>query len=225
MDVSLGVAFTAGLISFISPCVLPMVPIYLASLVGKDVFETSSRIRWQLFFYSLCFVLGLIIVFTLLGAGFGLFGFALNDNPVLLRYISGSLLIVFGLYLILSQWLPFLNYEMRAKSSAGRSTGYVRSFILGIVFTLAWTPCVSPILASILVLAMNSNTATDGAILLAVYSLGMGIPFLIVGAIFGTVGPLLKRIGKYSFIIYLVSGSLLIIMGILVLFNLLSWLS
>jgi len=224
MSVSLGVAFIAGLVSFISPCVLPMVPVYLASLVGKDVFVIGQRVRLQVFFHSLCFVSGLIVVFTVIGAGFGLFGFALNENPAVLRYVSGSLLVLFGLFLILSQWLPFLNYEMRAKSSAGRSTGYVRSFLIGVIFTLAWTPCVSPILASILVLAMNSNTAASGALLLAVYSLGMGIPFLIAGAIFDTIRPLLKRIGKYSLIIYLSSGALLIIIGILVLLNLTSWL-
>ncbi len=223
MDVTLGVAFVAGLVSFISPCVLPLVPVYLASLTGAEIFEKQKRL--QVFFHSLCFVVGLVLVFTLLGAGFGLTGFALNQNPSLLRLISGSLLVLLGLFLILSQWLPFLNYERRLKPAAGRTTGYLRSFLVGVLFTLAWTPCVSPILASILVLAMNSNTAGNGAVLLAVYGFGMGIPFLIVGAVLDTIRPFLKQIGKYSLIIYVVSGALLVLMGILVLLNKLAWLA
>ncbi len=224
MNVNLGVAFTAGLLSFISPCVLPMVPVYLASLTGSEIFEPGNRRRLQIFFHSASFVIGLIIVFTLIGAGFGLTGFALNENPTLLRLISGSLLLLLGLFLVLSQWLPFLNYEKRLKPATGRTTGFIRSFLIGVLFTLAWTPCVGPILGAILVLAMNSSTASNGAVLLAVYGVGMGMPFLIVGAIFDTVRPFLKQINKYSLIIYVVSGVLLIAMGILVLLNKITWL-
>jgi cytochrome c-type biogenesis protein len=217
--VSLGVAFTAGLLSFLSPCVLPMVPVYIAALVGPEAIAQERKRRFNVFFHSLSFVLGFIIVFTFIGAGFGLTGLALSSHAVLLRQISGALLIFFGLFLIAGRWIPALNYEKRITTGTLKVTGYLRSLIIGAIFAFAWTPCVGPILASILTIAVNSETAARGAILLGVYGLGLGLPFLVIGAAFDTVSPLLKRITRYSGLIYIVSGIILIAIGILTLLN------
>ena len=223
-QISLLVAFGAGLASFLSPCVLPLVPVYLASLAGPEIFEPKvHRIRMPVFLHSLSFVIGFSIVFMLLGAGAGLIGSAFIAYSAVIRYIAGSLLIVFGLFLLAAQWVPWLNYEKRLTPSRGMATGYLRSLLTGGVFSLAWIPCVSPILGGILALALGSETAWQGTYLLGVYSLGLGLPFLVVGAAFDSIVPLLKRIHRYSTAIYVISGVLLIAVGILILTNRLIW--
>jgi cytochrome c-type biogenesis protein len=223
-NVTLIVAFGGGLLSFLSPCVLPMVPVYLASLYGPGVFD-SKGIRIPVFLHALSFVVGFSAVFTFLGAIVGLTGYAVNPDYALLGKIAGSILIAFGLFILLATRVPWLNYEKRLSPSLGSNTGYVRSFIIGAVFSLSWTACVGPILGSILTLATVHATAWEGAYLLAVYSLGLGLPFLIIGIAFDYFLPLLKRIQRYSGIIHLISGILLIIMGILVLTDRLTWFS
>lgn len=223
-NISLLVAFGAGLLSFLSPCVLPLVPVYLASLVGPDIFvsEVPKR-RTPVFFHSLSFVIGFTIVFISMGVGAGLAGFAIGSHLAIVRQIAGSLLIFFGLFMLASLKIPWLNYEKRLSPSRGTTTGYLRSLLIGAIFSLAWTPCVGPILGGILVLAWSSETAWHGAYLLAIYSLGLGIPFLVIGAAFGSVAPLLKRIHRYSTAIYIFSGALLMAVGILILTNKLVW--
>ena len=219
-QISLLVAFSAGVLSFLSPCVLPLVPVYLASLCGPEIFEPeiNSR-RWTIFFHSLSFVVGFTIVFIILGAGAGWAGFALGTNLALSDKIAGSLLIAFGLFLLAALKIPWLNYERRLAPSLGTTAGYLRSLLIGAIFSLAWTPCVGPILGGILTLAWSSETAGRGAYLLATYSLGLGIPFLIIGVAFDSIRPLLRRIYRYSTWSYIVSGLLLIAVGILILTN------
>jgi len=176
-----------------------------------------------IFLHSLSFVIGFSIVFSLFGAGAGLIGSALIAYSAVIRQIAGSLLIVFGLFLLAAQWVPWLNFEKRLTPSRSATTGYLRSLLTGGVFSLAWTPCISPILGGILALALGSETGWHGAYLLAVFSLGLGLPFLIVGAAFDSITPLLKRIHRYSTIIYVLSGILLIAVGILILTNRLVW--
>ena len=224
-NISLLVAFGAGLLSFLSPCVLPLVPVYLASLYGPELFEPKAkRFRMPVFLHSLSFVIGFSIVFTLFGAGAGLVGFALSSHLALIRQIAGSLLIVFGLFLLAALKVPWLNFERRLAPSQGVTIGYLRSFLTGSIFSVAWTPCIGPILGGILSLALGSETTWHGAYLLATYSLGLGLPFLAVGAAFDSMTPLLKRIHRYSSVIYIVSGVLLIAVGILILTNKLIWL-
>ncbi|MDH5696083.1 MAG: cytochrome c biogenesis protein CcdA [Dehalococcoidia bacterium] len=223
--VSLLVAFGAGLLSFLSPCVLPLVPVYLASLCGPEIFEPEiNRSRLRIFIHSLSFILGFSLVFIILGASAGLAGFVLSTSLTLIHKIAGSLLIIFGLFLIAALKIPWLNYERRLSPSLGTTTSYLRSFLIGAVFSLAWTPCVSPILGGILTLAWSSETAWRGAYLLASYSLGLGLPFLIIGVTFDSIRPLLKHIHRYSGWIYIGSGLLLIAVGILILTNNLVWL-
>ncbi len=216
--ISLLVAFSAGILSFVSPCVLPLVPVYLASLCGPEIFEDKvSRKRIPVFLHSLSFVIGFSIVFVILGAVAGLAGFAFSFS--LIHKVAGGLLIAFGLFLVAALKLPWLNYERRLTPPLGRTTGYLRSFLIGAIFSLAWTPCVGPILGGILTLALSSETVGHGAFLMAVYSLGLGLPFLLIGVAFESITPLLKHIHRYSSIIYLVSGLLLIAVGVLILTN------
>jgi len=219
-NISVIVAFSAGLLSFLSPCVLPLVPVYLASLAGPEIFESKkTAVRLPVFFHSLSFVAGFTVIFTAMGAIAGLTAFAINPSLALLNKVSGSLLIVFGIFILAALKIPWLNFEKRLTPSLGSTTGYLRSFIIGASFSLAWTACVGPILGGILAMALNTATAWRGASLLAIYSLGLGLPFLIIGVTFDSLAPLLKRIQRYTRLIYVTSGLLLIAIGILILTN------
>lgn len=218
MQISIFVAFGYGLLSFLSPCMLPLIPVYLASLVGPDIFEDKTkRRRLPIFLHALNFVLGFSIVFILWGAGSGLLGAALVSNLAVLRQVAGVLLIIFGVIMLAALKIPWLNFERRLKLSLPSSGGYLRSFLVGAVFPVAWIPCTSWALGGILLLAGTSQTAGQGAYLLAIYSLGMGLPFLALAVAFDFITPLLKNIRRYSSWLYVTSGLLLITMGILIL--------
>jgi cytochrome c-type biogenesis protein len=223
-NISLMVAFGSGLLSFLSPCVLPLVPVYVAILSGPGTSVTGAdRRHVPLFLHSLSFVVGFTVVFVIMGVAVGLAGFALSSHLTVIRQVAGALLIFFGLFMLASLKIPWLNYEKRLPLSRGSTISYLRSFLIGAVFSLAWTPCVGPILGGILSLAWSSETAWRGAYLLAIYSLGLGIPFLVIGAAFDSVTPLLKRIHRYSTPIYIFGGVVLITVGILILTNKLVW--
>jgi cytochrome c-type biogenesis protein len=223
-NMSLMVALGAGLLSFLSPCVLPLVPVYIATLSGPGTLVTGAHNRHiPLFLHSLSFVLGFTVVFVIMGVGAGLAGFALSSHLAAIRQVAGALLIFFGLFMLASLKIPWLNYEKRLSVSRGSTISYLRSFVIGAIFSLAWTPCVGPILGGILTLAWSSETVWRGAYLLATYSLGLGIPFLVIGAAFDSVTPLLRRIHRYSTPIYVFGGVLLITIGILILTNKLVW--
>jgi cytochrome c-type biogenesis protein len=220
-----GIAFLAGLSGFFSPCVLPMAPVYLASLAGPGVFDSGNKkIRLPVFFHSLAFVAAFSLVFSLWGAGAGLIGSALASHLAAIRFVVGALLVVFGIVMLASLKVPWLNFEKRLAPSLSRTGGYLRSFLSGGLFCLAWTPCLSFQLTAILGLAGSSGSVAHGTLLLFIYSLGLGLPFLVLGMAFGFISPLLKNVSKYSNIIYIVSGILLIAVGILILAGRMSWL-
>lgn len=222
-QIPLLVAFSAGLLAFLSPCVLPLVPVYLANICGTEILESETRrSRFPIFFHSLGFVAGFAVVFTALGAVVGLAGFAIGSHSLILK-IAGGLLIAFGVFLLASVRFPWLNYEKRLAPSLGATTGYLRSFLIGAIFSLAWTPCIGGLLAGALALALGSEAPLPGASLLATFSLGLGIPFLVIGIAFDSLRPLLRRIHRYSTWSYIVSGVLLITVGILTLTNTLNW--
>jgi cytochrome c-type biogenesis protein len=222
-DVSIWLAFGAGLLSFFSPCVLPLVPVYLASVCGTEILEAkATKGRFPILFHSLSFVIGFTIVFVSLGAAAGLAGFAVGSHSLVIK-IGGGLLIAFGVFLLASLKFPWLNYEKRLAPSLGATSGYLRSMLIGAIFSLAWTPCVGPVLGGILTLAWSSETVWRGAYLLAIYSLGLGIPFLVIGFAFDFFRPILQRLHRYSTWTYLFSGVLLIVVGILILTNTFNW--
>ena len=216
MEIPLLVAFSAGILAFVSPCVLPLVPVYLASICGPEILESEAKKgRIPVFFHSLSFVAGFSLIFIILGLGVGLAGFALTSAPIA-RNIGGGLLIVFGLFVLGTLKFPWLNYEKRLTPSLGASTGYLRSLIIGAIFSLAWTPCIAGLLGGTLALALGSDTVWQGAYLLGIFSLGLGLPFIIIGLAFDSISPLLKRIRHYSTPISIGSGLLLIAVGIAV---------
>jgi cytochrome c-type biogenesis protein len=224
-EISYIVAFVAGLLSFFSPCVLPLVPAYLANLAGTTAIDVKTRTSYlPTLFHSLSFVLGFSLIFVALGASLGLVGTSITAHSVLLRQIGGGVIIAFGVFLIAAFKLPWLNYEKRISPTVGSNPGYLRSILVGAVFALGWTPCIGPILGAILALAWSSQTVGQGALLLTIYSLGLGIPFIIIGLAWGAIMPLWKGINRHLGTISIVSGVLLIAVGILMLTGQLSWL-
>jgi cytochrome c-type biogenesis protein len=215
-DVSLWAAFGAGLASFITPCVLPMVPVYLATLAGSDILDPAKLKRLPLFLHALFFVLGFTIVYTMMGALVGLLGITINPFSSVVRWVSGGLLLLFGLFMLGSLFIPALNFEKRLSPKTSEKTSYLRSLLIGAVFPLAWTACTGPILGSILTLAYTSETAWKGAFLLAIYSIGLGVPFLLIGLFFSALRPILRKISRYSRWIYALGGILLVAIGILI---------
>lgn len=223
-NITLLVVFGAGLLSFLSPCVLPMVPVYLTILTGPEIIEKGAAgNRLVIFLHSLSFVTGFALIFSALGAIAGLTAFAINPSSTVLNNISGSLMIAMGLFMLLALKVPRLNYARGFTPAMGATTGYLRSFFIGAIFTLAWTACVGPILGGVLAIALNSATAWRGAYLLAVYSLGLGLPFLVIGLAFDFARPLLRGLSRYSRVVHIVSALLLVTVGGLVLANKITW--
>lgn len=225
MEVSLLSAFVSGLASFLMPCVLPMIPVYLASLAGPGTInpDAPKPARSLIIALSASFVVGFSLVFIFLGSVAGLIGTGLSPNSPTLKAISGGLLISFGLFMLASVWIPFLNFEKRLRLLP-KGTGYIHASFLGAIFALGWTPCLGPILGSILVLALSRETVWEGMYLLTSYSLGLGLPFILAGALLGWLTPLLRWLGRYSRWIYLVMASLLIITGVFTITGRLDWL-
>jgi cytochrome c-type biogenesis protein len=220
------VALGGGLLSLLSPCVLPMIPVYLAVLAGPAVAgEGQHKRRLTIFKRSLLFVAGFALVFVLMGAGAGWVGDLINSHLLLVRRIAGSLMILFGLFMLASNWVSWLNYEKRLSAGTNLATGYLSSFLIGLLFALAWTPCVGPVLGGILTLAFNSQSIWQGAALLGIYSLGLGLPFLAIGLAFDSLRPILLRLKRYSAYVYIAGGLLLIATGILIWLNKLNWYS
>ncbi|WHH57436.1 cytochrome c biogenesis protein CcdA [Petroclostridium sp. X23] len=215
-DVSLLMVFIEGILTFISPCILPMLPIYFVYLAGASAHHnTSHAINKTLIINTLAFILGFTIIFTLLGASATTIGDLLKDHIGLLRKVGGSIIVIFGLYFIGLLRLNFLNTEKRIHMEF-KELGFGSSMLFGMVFSLGWTPCVGPFLGSVLLLAATSETVGKGILLLVIYSVGLGIPFLMSAILFDKLKNLFSTIGKYQRIINMISGIILIIMGVLV---------
>lgn len=225
-DISYWTAFGAGLLSFFSPCVLPLVPAYLANLAGSSAIDIDDKRKvWPTLLHSIFFVLGFSILFILMGASAGLIGSAITEYAETLRVVSGIIIIIFGIFLIAAYKIPWLNYEKRMHVQGSRNPGYFRSLLIGAAFSLGWTPCIGPILGSILFIASYTQETAKGALLLSTYSLGMGIPFLLIGLAWSYIVPYWKGITKHLGLISIISGILLIIVGILILSGQLTMLS
>jgi cytochrome c-type biogenesis protein len=212
------IAVLAGLLSFASPCVLPLVPAFLGYMAGATVGQSGETPRkLHTFWHSLAFVLGFSVVFGIFGVFLGLLGYWLQDTILpWIQKIGGIIIVAFGLHTMGLIKIPFLYQERRVEVERRSSLGYLSSFTMGLFFAAGWTPCVGPILGAIMLLAADSGTALQGAILFSAYSLGLGIPFLIVGLAFDAVSGFLRRINQYMNIISIVSGIFLVILGVLV---------
>lgn len=218
IDVTLLAALGAGILSFISPCVLPLVPVYIGYLSGTAAGLPGQASRGATLRQSLLFVLGFSLVFILLGASAGLLGRSLNEYLHTLRQVGGVLLVIFGLHVMGVLRIPWLYYDKRLDYRPS-TVGGATPVLIGMVFALGWTPCVGPILAAILLLASDSATVGQGALLLAVYSLGLGLPFIATGLALGSATRLLKQLNRYYRAIEIVSGLFLIVLGVLLFTN------
>lgn len=226
MDFSLIIpAFIAGILTFLAPCTLPLVPGYLGFISGVSIHDlqdpTKAKIaRRKIFLNGVLYVIGFSLVFIMLGSLFGLGGAALVKYRIWLSRIGGIFVIFFGLFMMGILKLPFLNVEKHVGSIQALKPGNpVSSLIFGATFAFGWTPCVGPILGSILTLAASSATIGRGAFLLAIFSLGLAVPFLIIAASIGSASTYLAKISKYLNVISVIGGVFLVFLGILLLTN------
>jgi len=179
-------AFLGGILSFISPCILPLIPIYISYISGVTVSELKNskdiNIYKKAITNSIAFVFGFSLIFTLMGTSASYIGTLVVTNKILLAKISGILIIIFGIFYILKIDFiyKFLRIDLKIKS-----VNLLTSFVIGILFAFGWSPCVGPILSSILVIAANTASLSKGAMLLFIYSLGLGIPFLLASVFMG----------------------------------------
>lgn len=223
--VSLLIAFMAGVFSFISPCVLPLIPSYLTYITGisfDDLVDNQSKsVRRRTLFHSLFFILGFTLVFVALGASATYIGNFFQENQDLIRKVGGVIVILLGIHITGLVKLKFLEREKRFEFH-DKPLGYLGSILVGVTFAAGWTPCIGPILASILLYASTSNNVGGGIILLVAYSLGLGVPFLVSALAFNTFLTYFSRFNRYMRIVSIVSGIFLIIIGLLLVFNYLS---
>jgi cytochrome c-type biogenesis protein len=215
-SVTLPLAAFAGLLSFLSPCVLPLVPAYLGYLSGATVGRAGEEKprRYETFLHALFFVLGFTAIFVALGATASLVGQLLNQYIFTLQKIGGVIVIIFGLHTIGVVKIPFLYREARAEIKSRPQLGYLSSFLIGLVFAAGWTPCVGVVLSAIFLLAADSQTLGQGMLMLAAYSLGLGLPFLLVGGAFETIAPWLRKLNRHLNVVSIVSGLFLIAVGV-----------
>jgi cytochrome c-type biogenesis protein len=226
---SMAIAFSAGFLSFVSPCVLPLVPAYVSFVTGLSFDELTRgtdryRVKWTTLTMSLLFIAGFSTVFILFGASASLMGQVVLTHQELLRWIGGGFIIFFGLYVMGVFNLPALAADKRLHLQ-GRPAGYLGAYVVGLAFAAGWTPCVGPILGSILLYASTKQSLWEGVQLLSVYSLGLGLPLLVTALSFNTFLARMKSIGPYFPVITKVSGAFLIAVGILIVTNSLSILS
>jgi cytochrome c-type biogenesis protein len=219
-EVSALIAFAAGFLSFVSPCVLPLVPSYITYITGvsfQDLTdqETRKKVKWTTLIHSCLFILGFSAVFILMGASASYLGQVLSKYQTWIMKIGGILIILLGIHFIL-QIFPFLQIEKRFEMKR-KPLGYLGSFLVGIVFAAGWTPCIGPILSTILIYASTSQQMATGIVLLASYSLGLGIPFLLASLAFNLFLSTFEKVRRYMKVIIFVSGFFLIGVGILLL--------
>ena len=217
---SLGTAFVAGLASFLSPCVLPLVPAYVGYLGGRSAFEESDKEqnKWSSFSHGMAFVIGFSVVFILLGVATSAVGSLLSAAKEWLEKIGGIVVIIFGLHMTGIWRIPFLQYDTRKQTQPGKHKGYISSLMMGVFFSAGWSPCVGPILGAILTLSLSGGSVLTGGTLLAAYSAGLSIPFLIAALGVGWVTITLRKYGKAMHYLEITMGVVMIIIG-----NMLLW--
>ena len=209
------VALTAGIISFLSPCVLPIVPPYLAYMSGVSLneIEGSQAARRKAVVAALCFVLGLSTVFLFLGFTASAFGAFFLQNQQLFAQISGVVVIIFGAHFLGIFRIPFLDREARIEAGDHGGTSFV-AYILGLAFAFGWTPCIGPQLGAILSLAASEASVARGTMLLGIYALGLGLPFLLAAMFLTRAMGVMNRLKPHMKLIERMMGVLLILVGL-----------
>jgi len=218
LEIGLLSAFIAGLLAFISPCILPLVPVYISLMSNRAIYRSDDikiSERLYLFLNSIFFVLGFSIVFIILGSTATIIGQALQNYSSIIIRIGGVILIIFGLQYTGLFKIRFLNIEKRFSVPSSLKTGYLGSFIIGVVFSFGWVPCVGMILSGILLMASQLDTLLQGIILLAVFSLGLGLPFIFASIFISFFSKFLKKINRHLNIISIISGIFMVALGII----------
>jgi cytochrome c-type biogenesis protein len=215
-------AFVAGLVSFISPCVLPLVPGYLSFLTGTSVQgDTRAAGRGPAVAAAALFVLGFTVVFVALGSTASLAGALLSPYRDVLGRVAGVVIAVFGILMLGVVPVPWLYGEARFDPSKVRGPRRWTAPVVGAAFAFGWTPCVGPVLGSILGLAGSSADVAHGAALLLVYSLGLGVPFMLTALFLGSATPLLRRLQRHALTVQRAAGAILCVFGLAMAFGLL----
>lgn len=216
-NVTIGLAALAGLASFLSPCVLALVPAYVGYLGGRAVSASGQVVEhhWQTFSHGVAFVLGFSVVFVILGAAASAIGALFFDLRTWLAKIGGVVVIVFGLHTMGVINIPFLDYDTRRHVDPSSNLGYLGSFLMGVFFSAGWAPCVGPVLGAVLTLALNTADITNGVILLSAYSIGLAVPFLLAALGIGRVTELMRRYKGAIRVISIATGVILVIVGVM----------
>ncbi|MGB0382250.1 MAG: cytochrome c biogenesis CcdA family protein [Alphaproteobacteria bacterium] len=217
-EIGFGGAFVAGIVSFLSPCVLPLVPPYLTFLAGVSLeeltSETENRPTTRVMLSALAFVLGFATVFTLLGAGASAIGRIMQQNFDVLAMVGGGIIILFGLH-FLGAFRVALFYREARVHLERKPPGFLGAYVIGLAFAFGWTPCVGPVLASILFLAAGEETIFHGMFLLLCYALGIGVPFLLAAAFAHPFMGFMARFRKHLEMVEKCMGAMLVVTGIL----------
>jgi cytochrome c-type biogenesis protein len=225
MTVTIGLAFLAGLASFLSPCVFSLVPAYVSYLSGRSLaslrLDPTKSNKLETFLHGLAFVLGFSVVFILLGVAFSALGSVLYGMRTWLAKIGGLVVIIFGLHLTGIFRLQFLEYDIRPQSTSEKSRSYLSSALMGVFFSAGWSPCIGPVLSAILTLAINGGSIPEGVKLLSAYSAGLAIPFLLAAFGIGWVTKVIQKYGKVMHYAEIVMGVILILVGGLLFFGVL----
>lgn len=210
-------SFLAGILTFISPCVLPLIPAYITFITGFSLDKLNENKNAALiFFHSLIFVFGFSFIFVLMGLSATYIGSFFSDNINVLRWIGGIVIIIFGIHLTGLFKISFLYKQLSFTNTAGRKLNYAGVFLIGCAFAVGWTPCVGPILSSILILASTQGKMFNGAVLLASYSFGLGIPFILTALFINKFLSFFNAIKKHYNLIEIITGILLVLIGILI---------
>ena len=222
-EVTLLAAFVAGILSFISPCVLPLIPGYISFISGLTLEEMQgtdsvSASRRQVIIASLAFVMGFTVIFVAMGASATALGKFLYNQAPILEKIAGTLLVIFGLHMMGVFRIRLLENDKRIHSNR-KPAGPLGAFLVGTAFAFAWTPCIGPILGGILAMASSRESVGEGMQMLAAYSLGLGIPFLLTSVAINQFFAAAAKIRRHYRTIEIFSGALLIIVGLLIFFD------
>jgi len=220
VDQSVGIiaAFAAGVVSFLSPCILPLIPAYLSFITGFTATElgSSKTATRQVLVPSMLFVAGFAVVFVALGASASVLGSVLSEYRAVLVRVAGAAVFVLGFFMLGIIKVPWLYGEARFDMGAARKFGGAASLVMGMAFAFGWTPCVGPILGSILALAGSTGSVGQGALLLFAYSIGLGLPFIAVALLFGRLRSTLGWLNRHALTINRLAGVLLMIVGVLI---------
>ena len=216
-NISVGIAFIAGIASFLSPCVFALVPAYIGYLGGRSLASgASGRAKTLITFtHGLAFVIGFSLVFISLGVATSALGGVLYELRIWLTRIGGVVVVIFGLHLTGIVRIPFFEYDLRPQTAPDRNRGYLASLMMGVFFSAGWSPCVGPILGAILTLALSGGSISQGVILLSAYWIGLAIPFLIASIQIGLITTAIRRYGRLMRYVEVITGVLLIVVGVM----------